>query len=404
MVLLSLQVYARRQHRWAQLCQVAPKATDPRKHPAARTTESAYELSVQAAMAVAAADELQYGKTARTQQAYQTVAHEFRAFTERMPAALADWQRVGPHDVLTFFISAWLPQHSGRDCEEVTPGYLANVLSQLAHVLDLHGREGKWNAERLTGNPVRSSLIREWVKSQHRKAARLGRRECSAVPMRDCKLRAALAAIDEKAATLSGGVALSPASRLQELTLRRDAAFLSIVWDSGRRSHDIANTNWDTLYGSVSGAGRLASLMWQSGEEVSTLFFSPTQIKTCQAGRPSTVVVSASGTLECPVARMRAYWTALLAMRGASAVSGRVFPARCGVASQCPMSTTSANAALRKHLGAAGMLEGETVHGFKRGRVQTGLAAGETEDSVGRHVATSKKTLRRYGDCGRHLR
>ena len=43
------------------------------------------------------------------------------------------------------------------------------------------------------------------------------------------------------------------------------------------------------------------------------------------------------------------------------------------------MSTDTLKAALRKHMTAAGVYSGETVHGLKRGRVQLELASGRSE-------------------------
>ena len=47
------------------------------------------------------------------------------------------------------------------------------------------------------------------------------------------KMIATMAAIDEKAQQLSGGVPLGRARRLQELTLKRDAAALCAIWACG---------------------------------------------------------------------------------------------------------------------------------------------------------------------------
>ena len=58
---------------------------------------------------------------------------------------------------------------------------------------------------------------------------------------------------------------------------------------------------------------------------------------------------------------------------------GCIFPARTGEPTDDSMSTDTLKAALRKHMTAAGVYSGETVHGLKRGRVQLELASGRSE-------------------------
>lgn len=82
-----------------------------------------------------------------------------------------------------------------------------------------------------------------------------------------------------------------------------------------------------------------------------------------------------------------------------------IFGHRSTERSKKGLSTSAANASLKRRLDAAGLNMGETVHGFKRGVVQDELEMGTSEAKVSQIVATKTiDIVRRYGDCGAHLK
>ena len=48
-------------------------------------------------------------------------------------------------------------RHHGRDHDDVTPGYLSGMLSQLHHCFDARGRLGTWEPLAMSGTPCAAS-------------------------------------------------------------------------------------------------------------------------------------------------------------------------------------------------------------------------------------------------------
>ena len=90
------------QHTYLQHRRLAVPAADPRKRAAPRLTTAQYRAQQQRAIATTVADEVRFGKCARTQRGYEDAATEFAAYLDTLPAALASWDTVSPFDVLTY--------------------------------------------------------------------------------------------------------------------------------------------------------------------------------------------------------------------------------------------------------------------------------------------------------------
>ena len=397
---------------WARGLGVAQKAGHHRKHGRTRLSEAAYEAQVHAALAATAAEQCTHGKTRRTQQGYEDMAAEFAKFRQQQPPGKSQLEQQSPGDILLFLRSHWVPSKSGREQQVITAGYLKSAVSQLSYIFRMHGYKGRWETSQglwetsgALGNPVLSEIVDSYVDTFSKMAAKSGQRERSAVPMTEEKLQAMVEDMNAAMAEEGSGLQVGAHSKVRELTLRRDKALWVTLWSTGRRCADHCRTRWDRVYASVQGpAGKLATDAWQSGEDTPSLYFSPTQDKTTQSGRVATIQLHRTGTTLCPVNALRAWWEAASAAEGGLREGTLGFGRRRASTSKQPLSTSSVNGALRRRLDAAGLYEGETVHGFKRGRVQHELQHGASEAAVSKKVATSTLSIvRKYGDEGRHL-
>ena len=297
-------------------------------------------------------------------------------------------------------------RHHGRDHDDVTPGYLSSMLSQLQHCFDARGRLGTWDPLAMSGNPVRSFDVGSYRDTYSRKQHQLGRRKRSAVPLSEVKYQALLDHVVVEIATALDGNAISPSSKARVLLLHCCAANISLTWECCRREHDVNNTHVGQVY--VDTQGTLAVDFWaRSNALPEQLLYSPNQIKTSQAARPETIVVprrSNAAVQYSAVWRLQQYFAAWAAMHGRAAVCGPLFQSKYGSGQSVKLTTDAANVELKRLLKAIDQNGGETMRGFRRGRVQQACAQGATDAEVGKMACIrTPAVLARYQDVWRHL-
>ena len=353
-----------------------------------------------------AEDQRQYGRSGRTQDGYVAAAEAFSAFLAVLPAAHGGWADCSPMHILLFCNRHWLPTRDARSEHGVAPTTLNSMLAQLARNFEVRGQRGAWQPDAQRGNPVQSAEVSDFKHTYARRYHTLGGRERSAVPLRDGKVLQLLEGLDAEAEAALGGVALGASSKKAAWLLRRDSTVLAMLWHSCRRNSDVMNLHWHQVY--VDTAGTTALSAWERDPQLvpEQLYCIPSQTKTAQASRPPTIVLAALPAAEagiCAVRRLRQFHSATLATRGEC--SGPLFCSSGAVTGDTRALTTSAmQQRLKRALRAHGLNEGETLHGFRRGRLQHEEAQGMTADALGALASISTPSvLSRYRDTGRHL-
>ena len=166
------------------------------------------------------------------------------------------------------------------------------------------------------------------------------------------------------------------------------------------------NTHVGQVY--VDTQGTLAVDFWVRSDALpEQLLYSPNQIKTSQAARPETIVVprrSDAAVQYSAIWRLLQYFAARASMHGRAAVCGPLFQSRYGSGQSVKLTTDAAYAELKRLLKAIDQNDGETMHGFSRGRVQHACAQGAIDVEVGKMACIrTPAVLARYQDVGRHL-
>ncbi len=279
------------------------------------------------------------------------------------------------NDVLVYLARVWPRTHQARGGGPVAPSTLEGAASALSTFFRQVGRGAPYDEQQGTGNPCTSVFVTGYLSGYPKQGAAEGRSPVGAVPMNEGTMRAVAVYLSRAIAEETGGSA-------KALVLMRDRAVLLLVWATAIRAGNCGELllsdfrepgclqreyDWATLP-----APQLAQpypqgvelWMWQKGD------------KTHKRGRaePYYVPARAEGQL-CAVRALGAY-VAACRSSGWAAVRGYLFrplqPDQRAFKEE-PLAVTDR---LERHLEAAMVNQGETMHSLRRGVLQAAAAQG----------------------------
>ena len=315
-----------------------------------------------------------------------------------------------PSDIVVYMQMEYLPNHqgsvtaSGESC--CAPSSVEQVLSHLkACFANELRRSDRWStvAEQ-SGlargcNPAWSYDVEVFKKSYRNYAVNeLRFREVSATPVDEAQLGVVLLSLAQ--AAWGGG------SPLEAALAARDGAMLCIMWATMMRGHEVGGLQLSGLLlldGSSAVSSLFPEVKLQAGQE---WLIKPVSSKTEKANvvQPRRVQFGAAVGVMDP-----AFWVYSVlrtaAYAGQPIVSYLFRPlARDRQRFQnAALESSALNHAFKKRFAGAGVLDGQTPHGMRRGAIQAGRAAGRSaEDVMAQAHMKSPSVFQRYTDPLRH--
>ncbi len=316
-----------------------------------------------------------------------------------------------PVDIVVYMNMQYLPNHqgsvtaSGERC--CAPSSVEQVLSHLkAGFGNEVGRSDRWStvAEQ-SGlargcNPAWSYEVDVFKKSYRNYAVNVLRyREVSATPVDEAQLGVVLLSLAQAA-----WVGCSP---LEAALAARDGAMLCIMWATMMRGHEVGGLQLSGLLlpdGSSAVPSLFPEVKLQAGQE---WLIKPMCSKTEKANvvQPRRVQFGvAAMSIMDPV--FWVYSVLRTAENAGQPISSYLFRplARDRQAFQnAALESSALNHAFKKRFAGAGVLDGQTPHGIRRGAMQGGVAAGRsTQDVMAQAHMVSPSVFKRYTDPLRH--
>lgn len=327
----------------------------------------------------------------RTNQRREQAMLELSAHLATLPAS---WGRTlatcTPPDLLVYLEQHWVPTHGGTVLGDqphlvAAPNSVNTILSHLSTGFQLLGRRGPYDASNSQStNPVDSSEVRLWQKGYGKDLFKQGYEVGSAVPMSESKLHQLLHHLDSQASQPQ----LQPIKRL---LLLRDALCILYSWNSTMRGHDVGKLTLQDMFQS-DGSTPLQLPLPLPGAipEGFQLIVKHRGTKTRQTGRSDPVVFTFSPQrhpLHCFIARLSLYHA--LCQHAGHPLLHYLFrpenPQRDGF-KESEFSSSALAGRLAHHLSKAGIHEGESPHGCRRGKLQHEQAAGMVLADLASHA------------------
>lgn len=291
---------------------------------------------------------------------------------------------------------SWLAKHGGTVLPDgsivASPSGVNSCLSSLSTGFSLLGRGGGWSPVTLHGNPMHSAVLVHWRKGYKLQSWRRGCQETSAVPMTSNKAFELVDYVDSVAAASS--------NVMEVLLCQRDALIVLLMWESCLRGVDCGKLRVeDTLEGSSAQLPLPEPILIAS-----QIIIRPHGSKTVKGSRAGAITLEQTDNeAHCSLSWMMKY------LRARSAASMGVDSYKfspslrngCGFATAA-FSSSSIGKRLHKHLVAGGLYQGESNHGYRRGRMQEYAAEG-LELAIGKLAQIKTLAIvERYLDVSRH--
>lgn len=304
-----------------------------------------------------------------------------------------------PTDILAFLERSWLHKHAGTvlpDGSKVaSPSGVNLCLSSMSTGFGLLGRLGPWTPATPHGNPIQSAALQHYRKGYGLQIWRGGYLESSAVPMTQDKVSQLLNYLDQQAAT-----SMSP---IQQLLFQRDALMALLMWETCLRGVDCGKVSLNDFF-HVDGSS--AQLPLTGTMSVGTvLLLQPNGSKTVKGSRAGVISLAYTSTDQhSSLPRLMQY----LSGRSAAGDPVKHFLFNPLTRDQkayaaTAMTSSSLGKRLQKHLQDAAMYEGESNHGYRRGRMQHCAAEGMEKDSISQMAQIKTAATRDlYLDKTRH--
>jgi len=335
----------------------------------------------------------------------ETVAAEFGQWLARVqPVLPVDWDTTTPELVVAYLEGHYAPTHATREIAEGFRGPAGTTLegwvTHLRCAFKLRGRVCAWGtAPPACCNPCDSDVVVRYVAGYKRQCAQAGHESVAARPWAQAKLGDLMGWLDKQAAALAPGIG--------RVLIARDQAMLCCMLECGKRGKECGKLRWRDLLDPDN--RELQPHQWrpQAGDTVQCMMFDKThKVRRVLAG---TFEYEAGGAGSTNFLwRLEQYVRERATVGLAWGSSGWLFSpqARDRVSfADKPMSSSATGTRLRDHLVSAGLAEGETAHGLRRGRTQAlddmGLAPEEVMSMMG---MKSRKTYNLYSDRSRPVR
>jgi integrase len=348
----------------------------------------------------------------RAQRAWETdtlrkreaAGAEFAKWAARLgPEWGAEWEGITPELIVGYLEGHWVPSHATREIEWGFHGPAAATLeTHVAHLracFRLRGRVCAWGTGPLAScNPCDSEAVSRYVAGYKRQCAQAGHESVAAKPFGSDKAAALVEWLEGRAVEAGVGV--------RRVLLRRDICMLCFMHECGKRGSDCGQLRWRDLLGEDGRPVQPADWVPQEGQRVTCKMFSKTH-KVQREAAWTFEYCSGEGRALNFLWQLREYCSAR-EEAGCGWGSGWLFSPqaknRVGVA-DAPYGSSAFAHRLRSHLEEAGLDEGETAHGLRRGRTQalvdSGLEAAEVMQVMGMRSA---KTYALYSDRSRPTR
>lgn len=323
---------------------------------------------------------------------------------EKVAREFADWLRkcnlgislhtASPDDVVVFMERCYFANHHGRDgaAAPCSSSAVKSALGHLCRSFALLGREGAWDAATRCGNPCESEVVRNYRSGYFRQRDAAGDLPLAARPLVSSKLHSLVTAL------LLELEALPASNRLGRLVLRRDITLYLYLYSSHQRGGEGARLNFEDISTS---ARDLAT------GRVTAVEAAPDRVKNRQQRSCGVIPIAEDpDPLLCFIRHFEALKTEFLdaGLQPSGPAFRTLAPSRKAFTAE-PLSHHSALDRFKRHLQRHNLYEGETLHSFRRGSAQAGLAAGLTpSDLAGRMLLNSTRVVPLYTDQHRPVR
>jgi integrase len=292
-------------------------------------------------------------------QACLVIQKEFIDYLAALPPGLErSVYDVTPADIVIYMQGHWVPNH-GRTYlpnGEIVPSfsYFKNCLSFLRRLFDDAMREGVWNPQDLSGNPGDSGTVKAYRSGFERKLWRAGVEAIAAAVLTEEQFQLLCDyLIGELDSAISSG-----ASPMAIALIFRDLMLITFLWQIGQRGGEGARLRINDLDRTEGASG-----------------VCPNGLKTRQRQDHGVFIPlkKADNEKYCFLKLLDPY-IAVLARAGVN-VSGNfyLFPManvrRTGFEDD-PLTGPAAYNRLRVHLEASGVDQGQSLHSFKRAKLQ----------------------------------
>jgi integrase len=356
-------------------------AMPPSKVKFARMDLPRYARTLHSALALSRSRFCESGR-----QACLVVQKEFIDYLAALPRDLErNMYDAIPADVITYLQGDWVPSH-GRTylpSGEVVPSfsYLKNCLSYLRRLFDEAMREGVWNPQDLSGNPCDSTSVKFYRAGFERKLWRAGVEAIAAAVLTEEQFKLLC---DYLLGQLDGAIS-SEASPMAIALIYRDLMLICFLWQIGQRGGEGARLRINDLDRTEGASG-----------------VCPNGLKTVQRKDHGVFIPlkKADDEKYCFLKLLDPY-IAVLGRAGVN-ISGNffLFPmanARHTGFEDDPLTGPAAYNRLRVHLEGSGVDQGQSLHSFKRAKLQglkrKGAPLGEI---LAQGTHTNERTSRAY--------
>jgi integrase len=340
-----------------------------------------YAKTLHAALALGRSRFCESGK-----QACLVIQKEFIDYLAALPRGLerSVYDAI-PADIVIYMQGHWVPNHDHTylPSGEMVPSfsYLKNCLSYLRRLFDDAMREGVWNPQDLSGNPLDSSSVKSYRSGFERKLWRAGVEAIAAAVLTEEQFKLLC---DYLLGELDGAINTG-ASPMAIAIIYRDLMLICFLWQIGQRGGEGARLRINDLDRTEGASG-----------------VCPNGLKTMQRQDHGVFIPlkKADDEKYCFLKLLDPY-IAVLGRAGVN-ISGNffIFPmanARRTGFEDDPLTGPAAYNRLRVHLEASGVDQGQSLHSFKRAKLQglkrKGAPLGEI---LAQGTHTSERTSRAY--------
>ena len=339
---------------------------------------------------------------AATLQRRDKAMQELDQWLQQLPAL---WNKTlltcTPGDLVVYMEYHWLAQHAGTTLADgstiASPSGVSQCFSNLSTGFKQIGRNGEWNPISSTGNPVESTLIANYCKGYKLEAWRAGYLEGSAVPMQLEKVTQLVDYLDQALADAQPGI--------PQLLIQRDIVLITLMWETALRGNNCGKLQWSDF---SLPEGQPAPFPLPGPMQTGfSLVIRTNGTKTVKGQRSGPFTLTATDDRPHSCLPRLGQYLHLRFPAGQIATSQFLFSPQALDQSSFAnrgMTASAINHRLTKHLQDAGLYEGESNHGFRRGQIQSMIAAGLERTAISQ--VTQIKTasvVDLYADLHRHV-